>query len=264
MALQTLNHIRTHYIDQGDRSYPVIVLIHGLGCSTKYWRCVLEASEFSQNRILALDLPGFGMSDKPDTYDYSLQSQADTTYALVQALDIPRFTLIGHSMGGTIAILLAQKYTEHVERLIVIEPNLKASDAHLSREIIRRSEAEFINQYDAFTKIAVDTVQNWFVNSHRVDIEEYIQELLKTTPVSMYRSARSLMAVTANDDFVHQFQHLAMPKHLLIGEETLKTRNLLKNFQDSSVRAGIVPGVGHMMMVDNPLLFNRTLASMVL
>ena len=74
----------------------------------------------------------------------------------------------------------------------------------------------------------------------------------------------SLMTVTADDNFVIQFQNLVMPKHFLIGEETLKIRTIPESFHDSSVQTVIVPSVGHMMMVDNPLLFNQTLASMIL
>lgn len=263
MPVQTLHNIHVNYTEQGDASQSVLVLIHGLGCSLKYWGCVFEAPELSQYRIVALDLPGFGMSEKPDTYDYDLHSQADMTYALIQALNIPKFTLIGHSMGGAIAILLARKYHEYLERLVVIEPNLKANDAQLSREIIRHSEAEFVKQYEDFKRIAVETVQNWFVNSHRANIEEYIRELLKTTPISMYRSARSLMTVTADDGFVWKFQELPFPKDFLVSEETMKIRNLPESFRDSDVNTVIVPAVGHMMMVDNPLLFTRTLASIL-
>lgn len=264
MAVQLLQNIEVNYAYRDNESQPVLVLIHGLGCSLKYWGCVFEAPELSQYRILALDLPGFGMSEKPDTYDYDLHSQAEMTYALVRALGISTFTLIGHSMGGAIAILLARKYPDSVERLVVIEPNLKASDAHLSREIVRHSETEFVGRYEAFKRIAVETVQNWFVNSHRADLEEYIRELLKTTPISMYRSALSLMTVTADDLFVQRFQELSLPKDFLIGEETIKIRNLPESFQESDVNTIIVPGVGHMMMVDNPLLFNQTLASILL
>lgn len=264
MFLQRIRNIEVNYHVYGNPSQPVLVLIHGLGCSLKYWRCVFAAQELSRYRIVALDLPGFGMSAKPDTFDYDLHSQAEMTYALLHTLNIPRFTLIGHSMGGAIAILLARKYPDSVERLVVIEPNLKASDAHLSREIIRHSEAEFVGQYEDFKHMAVETVQSWFVNSHHADIEEYLRELLKTTPISMYRSARSLMTVTADETFIQQFQTLPMPKDFLMGEETLKIRSVPESFTHSDVHTVIVPGVGHMMMVDNPALFNQTLASILL
>ena len=263
MALQTLSNIVVNYRDHGDSSQPVLVLIHGLGCSLKYWGPVFEAPELSHYRIVALDLPGFGLSEKPDTFDYDLKSQADITCALLRVLQVSRYTLIGHSMGGAIAILLARQCSECIERLIVIEPNLKASDAHLSREIIRHSETAFVQQYEDFKRIAIETVQNWFVNSHRTDLEEYIRELLKTTPISMYRSARSLMTVTADESFTQTFQDLPFPKDFLMGEETLKIRNIPESFANSDVNTVIVPGVGHMMMVDNPILFNQTLASIL-
>jgi pimeloyl-ACP methyl ester carboxylesterase len=263
MAKCRINSFDVHYQEQGEANLPVLVLIHGLGCSLKYWTCVFEAEELSHYRILALDLPGFGMSEKPATYDYDLCSQADITYALLKELQIPKVSLIGHSMGGAIAIILAHTYPEVVERLLVIEPNLKANDAHLSREIIRHSEAEFIQSYEDFKRIAIDTVQKWFVNSHRADIEEYIGELLKTTPISMYRSAQSLMTVTADDTLLMQFRQFDMPKYFLIGEETMKTRNIPERLQQSDVQIMVVPGVGHMMMVDNPRLFTKTLASIL-
>lgn len=263
MLRTIVKNIEVCYREQGDSNQPVLLLIHGLGCSLKYWKCVFEAEGLAHYRILALDLPGFGLSAKPDEYEYDLKSQAEIAHSLVQTLDIPQLTLIGHSMGGAIAILFAHTYPQMVERLLVLEPNLRADDAHLSREIIRHSEAEFINRYEKFKQMAIETVQNWFVNSHRADIEEYIGELLKTTPTSMYRSARSLMEVTGDETLLLQFQRLSMPKYFLIGEESLKIRSIPKSFQNSSIKSIIVPGVGHMMMVDSPRGFTQSLASIL-
>jgi pimeloyl-ACP methyl ester carboxylesterase len=255
--------MRLYYKEQGDVHQPALLLIHGLGCSLKYWGCVFSAEEMADYRIIALDLPGFGESEKPETYDYSLFSQTDMVCAFIRSLHLQKFSLIGHSMGGSIAILLAHKYPELVEQLLVIEPNLKASDAHLSRTIIRSSESTFVSQYEEFKRTAIATVQDWFVNSHRADIEEYISELLKTTPISMYRSARSLMSVTADDTLLMQFQRLTLHKYFLIGGETLKIQSIPKSFQNGNIHTVIVPGVGHMMMIDNPPLFNKTLASIL-
>ena len=263
MPVITVNNIGVHYREQGEAQQPALLLIHGLGCSLKYWACVFDAQELANYRILAVDLPGFGLSDKPETYDYSLLSQADIVFACIQSLQIQNLTVIGHSMGGSIAILLAHKYPELVRRLLVIEPNLKASDAHLSQDIIQDSETEFIQRYEEFRRTAIMTVQDWFVNSHRADIEGYMSDLLQTTPISMYRSARSLITVTTGDTLLTQFQKLTLHKYFLIGGETMKTRRIPQNLQNGNVHTVIVPGVGHMMMIDNPLLFNQTLASIL-
>lgn len=263
MPIMTVHNLKIHYREQGAAQQPTLLLIHGLGCSLKYWACVFAAPELAHYRIIALDLPGFGLSAKPDTFDYSLRSQADLVAAFIRARQAQELTLIGHSMGGSVAILAAHRYPELARRLLVIEPNLKANDAQLSREIIQDSEAEFVTHYAEFQQTAIATVQDWFVNSQRADIDAYIDDLLKTTPISMYRSAHSLIAVTTGETMLTQFQQLALPKYLLIGGETMKVRPLPPELRNGTVQTVIVPGVGHMMMVDNPRLFSKTLASIL-
>jgi pimeloyl-ACP methyl ester carboxylesterase len=203
------------------------------------------------------------MSEKPENYDYQLSSQADIVIAFLDALHITRFSLIGHSMGGSIAILIALKQPQRVTQLIVIEPNLRAGDAHLSREIIQYQEPHFIECYQEFLSSAIALVKTWFVNLQQTDLEEYIDELLKTTSLSMYRSALSLVNSTSDDTLLNQFQQLALSKHFLIGQESMKDLSIPENFARSDVNTVIVPGVGHMMMVDDPSLFNRTLDSVL-
>ncbi len=159
----TLQNMYINYRDQGDPHSPVLLLIHGLGCSLRYWACVFDAREFANYRILALDLPGFGMSDKPDSYDYKLSSQADLVLAFVDALQVQQFLLVGHSMGGAIAILLALKYPDRVKHLVVIEPNLRAHDAQLSREMVKYRESEFI-RHQEFPSVAIDTAETLAVD----------------------------------------------------------------------------------------------------
>lgn len=263
MPTITVNNIRLNYRDQGDSHQPALLLIHGLGCSLRYWKYVFEASELSEYRIIALDLPGFGMSEKPDTYDYQLSSQADIVLAFLESLHIQDFSLVGHSMGGAIVILMALKQPQQVKQLLVIEPNLRASDVHLSREIAQYLESTFIKRYEEFRSSAIATVESWFVNFRQTNLEEYIDELLKTTPISMHRSALSLITSTSDDTLLKQFQRLTLPRHFLIGEESMKTRNIPEGFEANNIHTVIVPGVGHMMMVDNPFLFNKTLATVL-
>ncbi len=264
MPTVTVNNIRLNYQDQGKQHQPVLLLIHGLGCSLRYWKCVFQASELSHYRIIALDLPGFGLSEKPENYDYQLSSQANIALTFLETLHIKQISLIGHSMGGAITILMALKQPQHVKQLVVIEPNLRASDAHLSREIVQFQEPGFIKRYEEFQSSAIATVTTWFVNFQQTNLEDYIDELLKTTPISMYRSARSLIESTSDDTLLQQFQQLALPKHFLISEATSNDRRLPESFKTNNINTIIIPGVGHMMMVDNPALFNKTLASVLL
>jgi len=118
-----------------------------------------------------------------------------------------------------------------------------------------------VQHYAAFKQIAIRTVQSWFVQSQQADLDRYIDALLKTTPISMYRSATSIMQETSGETMLQSFRQLHMPKYFLIGEETLKKRKLPDFCAQTDVQTLVVAGVGHMMMVDNPDLFNRTLAS---
>ena len=61
-----------HYIDHGPKNAPVVLLVHGLGGSSEYWQQVLACSEMQKYRFLAIDMLGFGSSDKPKDFDFSI------------------------------------------------------------------------------------------------------------------------------------------------------------------------------------------------
>ena len=255
-----IENINIHYRDQGRPELPTLLLIHGLGCSLKYWNCVFDAQELSHYRILAVDLPGFGLSEKPESYDYQLPTQGRLIFKLLRVLQIREFSLIGHSMGGAIAILMALQQPQLIQKLLVIEPNLHADNAELSRKIIKYTEAAFIERYEEFRLSAIDTVKHWFVDLQQRDLDEYIDELLKSTAISMYRSASSLLSETSEPGLAGRFRQMNIPRHFVIGEETTKVKPIPEEFLNGGVNTIVVPGVGHMMMVDKPALFTRTLA----
>ncbi len=99
-------------------SGPPVVLIHGLGCSRRTWRHV--ASRLAQTRtVIAIDLPGHGESDSP-LGDYSPAGQATAVRDLVESLDMPQIDVVGHSLGGGIAISFAHQYPERTRSLVLI------------------------------------------------------------------------------------------------------------------------------------------------
>ena len=112
-----LDGVGIHYVDRGQG--PPLLLIHGLGgsiCNFRYNIPVLS----EHLRVVALDLKGFGYSERPAAGDYSLTAQARLVGELMDRLGIPRAAVLGHSMGGAIALRLAATSPEKVDRLILV------------------------------------------------------------------------------------------------------------------------------------------------
>lgn len=97
-----------------------LVLIHGLGSYLPVWSKNLDALAGS-HRVVALDLPGYGKSSKRD-FEYSMDSFAEVVHGVVQALDLKRVTLVGHSMGGQVSLTYALRYPGQVEALVLTSP----------------------------------------------------------------------------------------------------------------------------------------------
>ncbi|WP_025733042.1 alpha/beta fold hydrolase [Carnimonas nigrificans] len=112
--------LNLHYIEQGTpRSDRLpLVILHGLLGSADNWRSALKA--FGRDRhVIALDLRNHGAS--PHARDTRYTALAEDVVATLDALNIQRFDLIGHSMGGKSAMMLAQRYPHCVARLIVVD-----------------------------------------------------------------------------------------------------------------------------------------------
>ena len=124
----SIDGISIHYLEAG--TGPALVLIHGLGASTFTFRRILPdlARHF---RAVALDLKGFGFSERANG-DYSLSAQAALVREVMDRLGIEKASVLGHSMGGAVAMRLALTYPERVERLILAS---SASDLELGRRI---------------------------------------------------------------------------------------------------------------------------------
>jgi len=110
-------------MDIGDKdARKVIVLLHGKNFSGYYWEKVAKDLLKKKYRVLIPDQIGFGKSSKPDYYQYSFGQLALNTKSLLDDLNIKKFDLVGHSMGGMLATTFAVNYPASVNKLILINP----------------------------------------------------------------------------------------------------------------------------------------------
>lgn len=114
-----LDDPKISYIDVGSGDQ-TIVLLHGLASNAGFWR--YNIPELSKHyRVIAVDLPGYGKSQK-DYYSYSMSFYAEVLKNFFEALNLNKVILVGHSMGGQIAITFALKYTDRISKLILADP----------------------------------------------------------------------------------------------------------------------------------------------
>ena len=111
-----LNGLTFQYREAGEASSPAIIALHALGMSAESWDEV-AAVLGKEYRFLALDQRGHGGSERTGTYTFELM--CDDLLQFVNAMNLERFTLIGHSMGGTVSYLFSETFPERVDQLIV-------------------------------------------------------------------------------------------------------------------------------------------------
>lgn len=119
----TVGDTRILFSDLPARAEPAglpLVFIHGLGGWLRNWAHNVHHCNRLGYRCLALDLPGFGRSDKPDA-PYSPQYFREVLAGFMDAVGAPCATLIGNSMGGLIALATAQRTPERVDRLVLVD-----------------------------------------------------------------------------------------------------------------------------------------------
>ena len=114
--------IRTRVLEAGDPAAPAIVLIHGMFESHLTFEEVI--GDLSRRfHVIAPDLPGFGESEKPTPtgYAYSIETFAEAVADLIAAFGVGRAAVVGHGMGGAVALTLAAVHSELVQRLVLVD-----------------------------------------------------------------------------------------------------------------------------------------------
>ena len=94
---------RVHYQEFGDATKPAMILIHGYTASVYVWKTVAPMLAGKGFHVIAVDLLGFGYSEKPSWFDYSIQSQARMISRFMNRLGIGKATIVGSSYGGAVA-----------------------------------------------------------------------------------------------------------------------------------------------------------------
>ena len=135
-----VNGVTLHYLDWGPAGAPPVVLLHGITGHARVWDHLAERL-VPGRRVLALDQRGHGDSDPAPDDDYRVSTMGDDVAAFAGSLKLDRFALLGHSMGGRIAIQYAAAHAGRLERLIIVDigPDIELAGLRRVRDMMSKS-----------------------------------------------------------------------------------------------------------------------------
>lgn len=240
------------YIDT-EHDAPTLVFLHGLGTSSiADFSEIIADRRFADYRCLLIDFLGFGFSDRPPTFGYNLYDHAETVAILLDNLQIKQSIVIGHSMGGSVAIALAQRKPDLVSKLIVAEPNLDPGVGNISKTIALQSESDFVES--GFEKI----VAALRLSSHHNFVDSiYLGTFSQSNPVALHRSAVGLLKGTIPPQR-EILTEMTIPGSYITGEQNADEIPF-EQLHELGLTTHVVPGAGHSMMHENPEGFKNVL-----
>lgn len=236
---------------------PLLVMVHGLIGSLDYFD---PAARIRGASVRCCDLLGYGKHRDVGAERLTLACQAEHLAGYLDELGGGPAWLLGHSMGGAVVMLLADRRPELVASIINVEGNFTLADAFWSSKIIRNSPAEWAAEYLGLQADLAATVKTWGLAPSTQRLEWMKHILLNQPPETVYAMSRALVAETGREDYLEAVRRVVergVALHLITGEKSAGAWDV-PDFVRGAARSYMVqPGVGHLMMLEAPDEFCR-------
>jgi lipase len=240
-----------------------VVLLHGLIGSLDD---PAIAAALHPRLVFSPSLLGYGANADTAPVTITLANQVEYVAQLVRTkFGDGRFHLVGHSVGGVVAALFANKYPEMVASLITAEGNFTLRDAFWSASVARLNQTEAEAMLDA---LRIDP-EGWLAQSGISPTEEHVsaaRRWLYLQPASTLRAmGRSIVETTGQPsyDALLRSVFVRMPVHLIAGERSRDGWDVPAWAEELAVSFDVIEGAGHMMMLDDVNGFGQLLLRII-
>lgn len=248
MALtQVVGPFGSLHVDDGGSGDSPVVFVHAFGGNTTHWAAQLEHLR-KIRRGVALDLRGHGLSQPPADGDYGMESMAGDVDAVANKIGLQKFILVGHSMGGTVAIAYAGLHPERVAGLVLADTgNPKQIPEDQKQQYVKALES------DAYATVMEGYFEHLLAGSApgvREKIMQDIRGMAKETAVSLLKKVFRYDPLPALGRYHGPKLAVVTPAN----DMPYSLHNLVPDLPHV-----VVTGTGHWIQLDKPEEFNRIL-----
>ena len=240
-----LDGARVHYKSYG-KGKEALVLIHGWGCRMGHWRDIVPDLA-KRNRVITLDLPGHGESDKPQT-SYTMDYFANAIDSVIRDAKVDKVVIAGHSMGTPVARQFYRKYPQKTLAIIIVDGGLRLFGTKEMRE-------QFAGMIRAPNyKEAVAQMSGQMTGTLSAADKERVKTSFESTPQHVLVSAMDSMS----QESLYGPDKVNVPVFAILAKSPFWAADTEEFFRTIAPDFEIQwwEGVSHFVMMDNPKKFN--------
>jgi len=253
---QAKDGVQIHY-ESGGSGSPALVFIHGWNCDRSYWSAQLPFFA-TTHQVVAIDLAGHGDSGI-NREEWSMANFGADVAAVADALQLEDIILVGHSMGGPVALEAARVLKGRVKMVIgadtLSDVSLRYADAQLAG-MLAAMAADFPGTVEGLVR------SSFFLPTSDPALIDQIARDMSAAPPAAGIGAFEGFAHWFNEDVEQTFADIDVPIHL-INSDYRPTNTLAGQALTASFEATLMSGVGHFVMQENPAQFNAIMAELL-
>lgn len=243
---------KVHYYDVGKRSDKALILVHGWTCNADFWKDSYAA--FPEYRVIAVDLPGHGKSDKPKT-TYSMEYFARSIDAVMRSAKVNRAVIAGHSMGTPVARQFYRIYPQKTLAIVVVDGTL--------RNIATPEQmAEFMRPLvEKFKENGPKFLEEMLVPVKDESLKKMIREAMSSAPEHVAVGAMRAM----NDPAIWTTDKIDRPVLAVMAQSDWWPPNTRERFAEIAPRMEwhMWTGVSHFLQMERPREFNSLVRTFI-
>lgn len=241
-----LDGARIHYKSWG-KGKDALVLVHGWGCNLNHWRDQIPDLS-KRNRVLALDLPGHGESDKPKDLAYTMDLFANAIDAVMRDAKVDHAVIMGHSMGTPVARQFYRKYPQKTLGIVIVDGGLRPFGTKEMRD-------QFIAMVRApnYKEAGTQMFKQMAVTMGPTDQERVIASFTSTPQYVLVGAMENM-----NQDSLYGPDKMNVPVFAILAKSPFWQPDTEEFFRSIAPDFELQwwEGVSHFLMIERPKQFN--------